>query len=217
MLQQSVQTNPRNVHRSQFFSCEPLTETSVSTIALNVMTNIDMHKNPVSFVFTLSIIPTFPESTYSYTFFYSGSCLEEIYIFDEVGANLTSPLFPAQYPTNYDCSWIFTANVNMSSIVINVLEFNVERGYDFLTIGYGRNTSSGSEVARLTGSSVIRMIVISGSAVWLRFVSDYTGVNYGYMLYITATNDDGKNRDFFFFWHTSYSFSTHLSRFGKCK
>ena len=108
---------------------------------------------------------------------------------------MTSPLFPARYPTNYDCLWIFTANSNISSFVINVKEFNVEHGYDFLTIGYGRNTSSVSEVARLTGSSVVRMIIISGSTVWLRFVSDYSGVNYGYILYITATNDNGKLRE----------------------
>ncbi|GAA6103726.1 CUB and sushi domain-containing protein 3 [Tachysurus ichikawai] len=49
----------------------------------------------------------------------------------------TSPNFPIQYESNSQCVWIITASNPNKVIQINFEEFDLELGYDTLTIGDG--------------------------------------------------------------------------------
>ncbi|KTG03943.1 hypothetical protein cypCar_00030355 [Cyprinus carpio] len=50
---------------------------------------------------------------------------------------ITSPNFPVQYDNNSNCTWIITASDPSKVIKLIFEEFDLERGYDTLTVGDG--------------------------------------------------------------------------------
>nr|KAF6426478.1 hypothetical protein HJG59_009168 [Molossus molossus] len=87
--------------------------------------------------------------------------------------SFTSPNFPFQYDSNAQCVWVITA-VNTNKVIqINFEEFDLEIGYDTLTIGDGGEVGDPRTVLQvLTGSFVPDLIVSMRSQMWLHLQTD---------------------------------------------
>ncbi len=125
----------------------------------------------------------------------SGECgIRNIYLrTDDAVVNRTSPGYPTGYRDELICLWT-VIGLESRYIVISIFEFEMERGYDFLTIGNGRDsTSSASVVARLTGRIKLRTITSSHLTMWIQVTTDRTGGGTGFNLELSlARNILGK-------------------------
>ena len=96
--------------------------------------------------------------------------------------NFTSPGFPWQYPPNLECQWHIFAEDDMI-IVLRIRRFDLESGFDYLTVGNG-NTANKDRIARLTGVSKVRAVSSGSSIIWMILSSDGTGSMAGFLLQI---------------------------------
>ncbi|NWR93455.1 CSMD3 protein, partial [Furnarius figulus] len=89
------------------------------------------------------------------------------------GGTFTSPNFPFQYDSNAQCVWVITA-ININKVIqINFEEFDLEIGYDTLTIGDGGEVGDPKTVLQvLTGSFVPDLIVSMSNQMWLHLQTD---------------------------------------------
>ena len=83
--------------------------------------------------------------------------------------NITSPNYPNNYDTNADCEW--TIYFDYGNVVLEIIYFNVEDGYDFVTLYNGTDTNS-SVIATLTGASNYQQYYESGNSLYIHFTSD---------------------------------------------
>nr|XP_034980310.1 CUB and sushi domain-containing protein 3-like [Zootoca vivipara] len=89
------------------------------------------------------------------------------------GGTFTSPNFPFQYDSNAQCVWVITATNPNKVIQINFEEFDLEIGYDTLTIGDGGEVGDPRTVLQvLTGSFVPDLIVSMNNQMWLHLQTD---------------------------------------------
>ncbi|NXB05683.1 CSMD3 protein, partial [Cnemophilus loriae] len=89
------------------------------------------------------------------------------------GGTFTSPNFPFQYDSNAQCVWVITAINTNKVIQINFEEFDLEIGYDTLTIGDGGEVGDPKTVLQvLTGSFVPDLIVSMSNQMWLHLQTD---------------------------------------------
>ncbi|KAH0503264.1 CUB and sushi domain-containing protein 2 [Microtus ochrogaster] len=105
---------------------------------------------------------------------------------------ITSPNFPIQYDNNAHCVWIITALNPAKVIKLAFEEFDLERGYDTLTVGDGGQDGDQKTVLymvqttkylspiSLTGTSVPDLIVSTHHQMWLLFQSDSSGSSLGF-------------------------------------
>ncbi|XP_054625925.1 CUB and sushi domain-containing protein 1-like isoform X1 [Dunckerocampus dactyliophorus] len=88
---------------------------------------------------------------------------------------ITSPNYPVQYENNAHCVWVITALDSAKVIKLSFEEFDLERGYDTLTVGDGGKIGDTRRVLYvLTGSSVPDIIVSLSNQMWLHLQSDDT-------------------------------------------
>uniref|UniRef100_A0A8C9ZD11 CUB and Sushi multiple domains 2 n=1 Tax=Sander lucioperca TaxID=283035 RepID=A0A8C9ZD11_SANLU len=93
---------------------------------------------------------------------------------------ITSPNYPVQYENNAHCVWVITAMdsekvSSFSLLFIFSHFFDLERGYDTLTVGDGGKIGDTRRVLYvLTGSSVPDLIVSLSNQMWLHLQSDDT-------------------------------------------
>uniref|UniRef100_A0A8C5A117 CUB and Sushi multiple domains 1 n=1 Tax=Gadus morhua TaxID=8049 RepID=A0A8C5A117_GADMO len=88
---------------------------------------------------------------------------------------ITSPNYPVQYENNAHCVWVITALDTGKVIKLAFAEFDLERGYDTLTVGDGGKIGDTRRVLYvLTGSSVPDLIVSLSNQMWLHLQSDDT-------------------------------------------
>ncbi|KAM7423965.1 hypothetical protein PAMA_000362 [Pampus argenteus] len=88
---------------------------------------------------------------------------------------ITSPNYPVQYENNAHCVWVITAMDSEKVIKLSFEEFDLERGYDTLTVGDGGKIGDTRRVLYvLTGSSVPDLIVSLSNQMWLHLQSDDT-------------------------------------------
>ncbi|XP_046885306.1 CUB and sushi domain-containing protein 1-like [Hypomesus transpacificus] len=88
---------------------------------------------------------------------------------------ITSPNYPVQYENNAHCVWVITALDSAKVIKLLFEEFDLERGYDTLTVGDGGKIGETRRVLYvLTGSSVPDLIVSMTNQMWLHLQSDDT-------------------------------------------
>ncbi|KAM5312551.1 CUB and sushi domain-containing protein 1 [Glossophaga mutica] len=86
---------------------------------------------------------------------------------------ITSPNYPVQYEDNAHCVWVITAADPDKVIKLAFEEFELERGYDTLTVGDAGTVGDTRTVLYvLTGSSVPDLIVSMSSQMWLHLQSD---------------------------------------------
>ncbi|KAJ6652288.1 hypothetical protein lerEdw1_012756 [Lerista edwardsae] len=86
---------------------------------------------------------------------------------------ITSPNYPVQYDNNAYCVWVITA-VNPAKVIkLTFEEFDLERGYDTLTVGDGGQVGDQKTVLYvLTGTAVPDLIVSTQHQMWLLFQTD---------------------------------------------
>uniref|UniRef100_A0A8B9P3W2 Uncharacterized protein n=1 Tax=Apteryx owenii TaxID=8824 RepID=A0A8B9P3W2_APTOW len=100
------------------------------------------------------------------------------------GGTFTSPNFPFQYDSNAQCVWVITA-INTNKVNCRKLrrsshsnfslfkKFDLEIGYDTLTIGDGGEVGDPKTVLQvLTGSFVPDLIVSMSNQMWLHLQTD---------------------------------------------
>uniref|UniRef100_A0A672FLN5 CUB and Sushi multiple domains 1 n=1 Tax=Salarias fasciatus TaxID=181472 RepID=A0A672FLN5_SALFA len=88
---------------------------------------------------------------------------------------ITSPNYPVQYENNAHCVWVIAAMDSGKVIKLSFEEFDLERGYDTLTVGDGGKIGDTRRVLYvLTGSSVPDLIVSLSNQMWLHLQSDDT-------------------------------------------
>ncbi|XP_053315605.1 CUB and sushi domain-containing protein 1 [Spea bombifrons] len=86
---------------------------------------------------------------------------------------ITSPNYPVQYEDNAHCVWVITTLNPEKVIKLSFEVFELERGYDTLTIGDGGKVGDTRSVLYvLTGSSVPDLIVSMSNQMWLHLQSD---------------------------------------------
>ncbi|MBZ3891922.1 Cubilin [Sciurus carolinensis] len=94
--------------------------------------------------------------------------------------SISSPLFPAKYPNNQNCSWIIQAQPPFNHITLSFTHFELESSagctHDFLEILDGDYYDAPLR-GRYCGTSMPHPITSFGSALTLRFVSD-SGLNF---------------------------------------
>uniref|UniRef100_A0A8C1SNY0 CUB and Sushi multiple domains 3a n=1 Tax=Cyprinus carpio TaxID=7962 RepID=A0A8C1SNY0_CYPCA len=95
----------------------------------------------------------------------------------------SSPNFPIQYESNSQCVWIITASNLNKVIQINFEEFDLELGYDTLTIGDGGEVGDPKTILQvLTGSFVPDLIVSMTHQMWLHLQSDESVGSIGFKI-----------------------------------
>ncbi|XP_078301352.1 CUB and sushi domain-containing protein 1 isoform X1 [Panthera onca] len=86
---------------------------------------------------------------------------------------ITSPNYPVQYEDNAHCVWVITTTDPDKVIKLAFEEFELERGYDTLTVGdAGKVGDTRTVLYVLTGSSVPDLIVSMSNQMWLHLQSD---------------------------------------------
>ncbi|XP_072046305.1 CUB and sushi domain-containing protein 3-like [Amphiura filiformis] len=111
-----------------------------------------------------------------------GDCgVSNILFRDFTDYNLTSSGYPFNYPNDLSCNWI--ANAQNHQLVLEILDFDLERGYDYLTIGTGDIPSDfGSRVASLTGVVKLKVLTFQDGILWTVFKTDSTGSRTGFAI-----------------------------------
>ncbi|XP_056125886.1 CUB and sushi domain-containing protein 3 isoform X4 [Rhinichthys klamathensis goyatoka] len=95
----------------------------------------------------------------------------------------TSPNFPIQYESNSQCVWIISASNPNKVIQINFEEFDLELGYDTLTVGDGGEVGDSKTIIQvLTGSFVPDLIVSMTHQMWLHLQSDESVGSIGFKI-----------------------------------
>ncbi|XP_052388948.1 CUB and sushi domain-containing protein 2-like [Carassius gibelio] len=94
---------------------------------------------------------------------------------------ITSPNFPVQYDNNANCTWIITASDPSKVIKLNFEEFDLERGYDTLTVGDGAVIGDQRTVFHvLSGTTTPDLVVSTSHQMWLNFKTDDTSGSLGF-------------------------------------
>nr|XP_023417709.1 cubilin [Cavia porcellus] len=110
---------------------------------------------------------------------------------------VSSPLYPAKYPHNQNCSWTFQAQPPFNHITLSFTNFGLQhsRGCtrDYIEVLDGSDSDAPLR-GRYCGSSMPHPITSFSSALTLRFISD-SGSNYAgfHALYTASTSACGGN------------------------
>ncbi|XP_072033271.1 CUB and sushi domain-containing protein 3-like [Amphiura filiformis] len=124
-----------------------------------------------------------------------GECgVRQIFLRTDDVTNLTSPGYPSKYRNDLICSWTVFATDD-TNVLLEVVYFQMEHGYDFLMIGNGQNPGDAmSTFAALTGNIKIRTLTSSGQSVWLTIVTDGTGSRTGFHVHIRRVQHSSGNQ-----------------------
>ncbi|XP_043916230.1 cubilin-like [Protopterus annectens] len=107
-------------------------------------------------------------------------------LLNEDGGNFTSPGYDgvSNYTSNLDCEWtIHNPHVATSSIYIQMVDFHLENhatcAKDFIEFRVG---NAGYLLAKLCGQSIPSVpFVFAAEQIWVRFVTDSTGQDVGFL------------------------------------
>ena len=96
----------------------------------------------------------------------------------------------SRYNNDVLCVYTIVTSQN-DPILVRILFFDTEEGYDFLLIGEGDNPADwDSMLAKLTGKSKLRTLLSSKSQLWLTFTTDSSGTATGYEVEINVIAND---------------------------
>ncbi|XP_066263228.1 exoskeleton protein RP43-like [Branchiostoma lanceolatum] len=101
--------------------------------------------------------------------------------------SVSSPNYPSDYGNNENCEWIITAPEG-STVRLTFDSFNLENGYDFLTI-YDGDSESALMLGRFTGDTLAihGLITSTSNTILMRFTSDGSNTAQGFQLSYTGT------------------------------
>uniref|UniRef100_A0A8C6TIS3 CUB and Sushi multiple domains 2 n=1 Tax=Neogobius melanostomus TaxID=47308 RepID=A0A8C6TIS3_9GOBI len=95
------------------------------------------------------------------------------------GGVITSPNYPVQYDNNANCTWVITATDPTKVIKLTFEDFDLERGYDTLTVGDGEVHPLCSLLS-LSGTTTPDLVVSTSHQMWLNFKTDDTSGSLGF-------------------------------------
>ncbi|AWP21874.1 putative CUB and sushi domain-containing protein 2 [Scophthalmus maximus] len=94
---------------------------------------------------------------------------------------ITSPNYPVQYDNNANCTWVITASDTTKVIKLTFEDFDLERGYDTLTVGDGEVVGDQKTVFHvLSGTTTPDLVVSTSHQMWLNFKTDDTSGSLGF-------------------------------------
>ncbi|XP_017162838.1 CUB and sushi domain-containing protein 2 [Poecilia reticulata] len=94
---------------------------------------------------------------------------------------ITSPNYPVQYDNNANCTWIITATDTSKVIKLTFEDFDLERGYDTLTVGDGELVGDQKTIFHvLSGTTTPDLVVSTSHQMWLNFKTDDTSGSLGF-------------------------------------
>uniref|UniRef100_A0A3B4AL78 Uncharacterized protein n=1 Tax=Periophthalmus magnuspinnatus TaxID=409849 RepID=A0A3B4AL78_9GOBI len=97
------------------------------------------------------------------------------------GGVITSPNYPVQYDNNANCTWVITATDPTKVIKLTFEDFDLERGYDTLTVGDGEVVGDQKTVFHvLSGTTTPDLVVSTSHQMWLNFKTDDTSGSLGF-------------------------------------
>eukprot|EP00795_Rhopilema_esculentum_P001778 gene1778-16265_t len=101
--------------------------------------------------------------------------------------SFTSPEYPKFYPSDSDCTWIITVPLK-TKVELSFKEIHLEPGFDYVDV-YDGPTSSSKIIARLMGLGKVTPLLSSGNQMLVRFVSDESIENKGFLANYRAVTD----------------------------
>uniref|UniRef100_A0A8C9Y1H6 CUB and Sushi multiple domains 2 n=1 Tax=Sander lucioperca TaxID=283035 RepID=A0A8C9Y1H6_SANLU len=94
---------------------------------------------------------------------------------------ITSPNYPVQYDNNANCTWLITATDTSKVIKLTFEDFDLERGYDTLTVGDGEVVGDQKTIFHvLSGTTTPDLVVSTSHQMWLNFKTDDTSGSLGF-------------------------------------
>ncbi|XP_036809547.1 CUB and sushi domain-containing protein 2-like [Oncorhynchus mykiss] len=94
---------------------------------------------------------------------------------------IASPNYPVQYDNNANCTWFITATDTTKVIKLTFEDFDLERGYDTLTVGDGAVVGDQKTVFHvLSGTTTPDLVVSTSHQMWLNFKTDDTSGSLGF-------------------------------------
>ncbi|NXD11879.1 CUBN protein, partial [Nothocercus nigrocapillus] len=115
---------------------------------------------------------------------------------DSAGAAISSPLYPAKYPNNQNCSWIIQAQEPFNHITLSFTDFNIENSRqncttDFVEILDGNNYEAPLR-GRYCGTAVPHPVTSFGNALVVNFFSNHNVTARGfYATYAASSSSCG--------------------------
>ena len=107
-------------------------------------------------------------------------------IYFEPNTTFNSDLQMDTYANDVVCVYSFAMTSLGDLIVLRIIHFSLEKDYDFLIIGTGKDSSDfDSVLVKLTGKPKLHTLASTDSDMWLTFLSDLSGQSSGYQLTIT--------------------------------
>ncbi len=120
---------------------------------------------------------------------YPGECgVGSLFLQVNETQNLTSPGFPSLYRNDLICRWIVTAIDAIEDIIwVKFITFDLERGYDFLQIGDGDDSSDESSlIGSFTGRLKLHVLSSNEFQLWIVIVTDSSGISQGFHIEVTS-------------------------------
>ncbi|XP_067326675.1 cubilin [Anolis sagrei] len=116
-----------------------------------------------------------------------GSVLEA----DSTGTSISSPLYPANYPNNQNCSWIIQAQEPFNHITLSFTEFAIEGNIhnctrDYVEIREGNNYNAPLQ-GRYCGTTMPHPVTSFASALSINFISNRAITAKGFHAILTAS------------------------------
>ncbi|XP_053215446.1 cubilin [Podarcis raffonei] len=116
-----------------------------------------------------------------------GSVLEV----DSVGAAISSPLYPAKYPNNQNCSWIILAQEPFNHVTLSFTDFETEDrrhncSTDYVEIQEGDNYDAPLQ-GRYCGTTIPHPVTSFGSALSVNFISNDANTAKGFHAIVAAS------------------------------
>jgi len=113
------------------------------------------------------------------------SCNEEVDASDDWNS-IMSPSYPQPYFNDASCHWLLHSTQNF--VVLEILDFNTEADFDFLTI-YDGSDETATVLATLSGSDLRGTYFSTGGDMYLTFTSDGSVTDKGFELRYKSAMD----------------------------
>ena len=134
-----------------------------------------------------------------FSFFSQNAALSEEFFDGDVsvfgpGESLTivSPDYPENYPNHANVQWLVSGPEGYQ-VVAKFHAFNLESGYDFLSVGSGLDPNNRTSLlVTLSGSDLPEDVVSNNHEMWLNFTSDYSITKDGFWLEIMVFREGNK-------------------------
>lgn len=133
----------------------------------------------------------------------------------EDSLTIHSPRFPERYPNDANVTWIVSGSEGYN-VIVTFQEFSLESGFDFLKIGFGADpTNHSTRLVTLTGASLPEDVVSATNEMWLRFTSDFSVTDKGFLIDVSLQNRSGYLKNSCSYYYYSKFVEKKLSLFFK--